>query len=324
MTENQFTSIIDFTEIETPHKFEQFAEDVLRSKGFEINRRPGEGQDGGRDMVVTDTLIGRVSTKAVKYLVSCKHLKRAVGTSDELDIETRVRTHHCDAFMGFYSTHVTEGLNSKANGLKSNARLPEAFDIVLIQNTDIIRILHELDVGDRLIRQWFPMGHSRVLRELSDSQAYESPPVMACIVCGTNLMERMSGSVLYDSTTEPASKPTGDFAKDERYRSHLHNIRAFCQAHIPREPLAGNSSQFSIQDMVENPKQFIDHFMADTKSMYYWPPYFANENSYIRWHRLVHVMFYFIARGRTRVKPDATSTDIHRMLPPMQDRWELK
>ena len=83
MTENQFISIIDFNEIESSHKFEQFAEDVLQSQGFKIIKRPGEGPDGGRDMVVTDTLIGRVSNKAIKYLVSCKFWKKAVGVDDD-------------------------------------------------------------------------------------------------------------------------------------------------------------------------------------------------------------------------------------------------
>lgn len=323
MTQNPFTSIIDFTEIESPHKFEQFAEDVLRSKGFEINIRPGEGPDGGRDMVVTDTLIGRVSTKAVKYLVSCKHLKRGVGVGDEPDIETRVRAHHCDAFMGFYSSHVTEGLNDRANGLKTNPRLSQAFDVVLVQDTDIKRILHELDDGDRLVRQWFPLSFARFLRELSDSKAYEKPPQLRCSTCRTSLLERMSGSVLYDATTGPAIVPTGDFAKDGRYRPHIHNIRAFCQAHIPREPLVGASFQFRIQDMVEDPSLFIKRFTEDTKFMHVWPPYFANFESYRRWNKLVHVMFYFIARGRSRKMAVTSSSGIDRMMPPMQDRWEL-
>lgn len=324
MTENQFTSIIDFTEIKPAHKFEQFAADVLHSKGFEINIGPAEGPDGGMDMVVTDTLIGRVSTKPVKYLVSCKHLNRAVGTSDEKDIESRVRSHNCDAFMGFYSSHVTQGLNDKVYGLKSNPRQSLHFDVVLIQDTDIKRILYELDDGYRLVRQWFPLSYARFLRELSDSKVYDIPPEMRCSVCETSLLDRMSGSVVYDVRIGPAATPTGDFAKDQKYRPHIHDIRAYCPAHIPGERLADNSYLLSVQDMVEDPKQFLHRFAEDAKFMYLWPPYFASPDSFRRWNELVHVIFYFIARGRTRMKPAATSTDLRRLLPPMPDRWELK
>lgn len=323
MTETQISRIIDFSEIETPHKFEQFAEDVLRSRGFVINMRPGEGPDGGRDMVVTDTLIGRVSKRTVKYLVSCKHQKTAVGLKEEQDIESRVRAHHCDAFMGFYSSHVTEGLNTRANGLKSNPKLSDAFDVILFQDADIKKILLELDDGDRLVRQWFPKGHARVLRELSDSKVFATPPVLRCSTCGTSLMERMSGSVLYDAKSAPADKPREGFEEDERYRPHIQNIRAFCQAHIPKEPLPGTSFQFRIQDMIEEPELFLKRFAEDAKFMYLWPPYFVEFESYRRWNRLVHVMFYFIARGRTRTKPASTSSGLL-PLPGVQDLWELK
>lgn len=324
MTENQFISIIDFNEIESSHKFEQFAEDVLQSQGFKIIKRPGEGPDGGRDMVVTDTLIGRVSNKAIKYLVSCKFWKKAVGVDDEPNIETRVRAHHCDAFMGFYSSHASQGLIDRADGLKSNPRQSLDFDVVLIQDTDIKRFIHELDDNDRLVRQWFPLNYARALREISDSKVYDLPPEMRCSVCETSLLDRMTGSVVYDVRIGPAATPTGDFAKDQKYRPHLHDIRAYCQAHIPGERLADTSLLLSVQDMVEDPKQFLNRFAEDAKFTYLWPPYFASLESFRRWNELVHVMFYFIARGRTRMKSDATSTDIRRLLSPMTEQWELK
>ncbi|EEA03493.1 hypothetical protein BH160DRAFT_1174 [Burkholderia sp. H160] len=34
------------------------------------------------------------------------------------------------------------------------------------------------------------------------------------------------------------------------------------------------------------------------KQSYYWPPYFNDENAFIRWFRLIQGLFYFVARGR--------------------------
>lgn len=204
MDVDKFSKIIDFSEIESSHKFEQFAEEVLRSLGYEINIRPGEGPDGGRDMVVTDVLEGKLSSRKVRYLVSCKHQKKAVGPKDEQRLETRLRANHCHAFMGFYSIHVTQGLINETDGLKSNAQMPEGFDVVLIQDADICRHLSELSDGPNLVQRWFPRGYTQFLRAVSDSYVFRKRPVMRCVECGLDLLEELSGVVIYEATHGPA------------------------------------------------------------------------------------------------------------------------
>lgn len=319
MNAGEISKIIDFSEIESAHKFEQFAEEVLRNLGYEINIRPGEGQDGGRDMVVTDVLEGKLSRQEVKFLVSCKHQKNAVGPNDEKRLETRLRAHHCHAFMGFYSTHVTQGLINEMEGLKSNPRQPEGFDVVLIQDADIRRLLSELPDSPKLVQRWFPRGHSRFLREVSESYVFRKRPVMRCAVCALDLLDDLSGVVIYEATHAPAASPSGDTERDLRHRYHIHDIRPFCPTHAPTGQLGGATFCINLRELIE-PKRYIDRVMEDVKFMYAWPPYFANIDVFRKWNHLVHILYYFVARGQPKPEPQEMGL-LHKLN--LFGRWQL-
>lgn len=319
MDAKEFSRIIDFSEIVSAHKFEQFAEEVLRNLGYEINIRPGEGPDGGRDMVVTDVLEGKLSRREVKYLVSCKHQRKAVGPNDEQRLETRLNAHHCHAFMGFYSTHVTQGLINETEGLKSNPRMPEGFDVVLIQDEDIRRMLSELPDGPKLVQRWFPRGHTQFLRTVSESYVFRKRPVMRCAECGLDLLDDLSGVVIYEATHAPAASPSGDPERDARHRYHIHDIRCYCPAHAPSGRLPNAWRRFNLRELID-PGQYIQRVMEDVKFMQLWPPYLASIDVVRKWHRLAHILYYFVARGKPAPDPQE-----ERLLlkPDLSVRWEV-
>lgn len=319
MDAEEFNKIIDFSEIESPHKFEQFAEDVLRSLGYEINIRPGEGPDGGRDMVITDVLEGKLSKRKLKYLVSCKKLQRAVGPRDEEHLETRLRVHHCNAFIGFYSNHVTQGLINEMEGLKSNPQMPDSFDAILLMDADIRKILSELPEGPKLVQRWFPRGHTQFLRAVSESYVFRKRPVMRCAECGLDLLDDLSGVVIYEASHAPASLPSRDSSRDARPRYHIHDIRPYCPAHAPAGELPHAWRCFNLRELID-PGKYIQHVMTDVKFIHFWPPYLTNTNVFVKWNHLVHILYYFVARGQP--KPDLQEQ--RRLLGPhISDRWEL-
>lgn len=319
MSADEISKIIDFSEIESAHKFEQFAEEVLSNLGYEINIRPGEGPDGGRDMVVTDVLEGKLSRREVKYLVSCKHQKKAVGPSDEKRLERRLWANHCHAFIGFYSTHVTQGLITEMDGLKSNPRMPEGFDVVLIQDADIRRLISELPDGPKLVQRWFPRGHTLFLRTVSESYVFRKRPVMRCVECSVDLLDNLSGVVVYEATHAPAVSSSGDPERDARHRYHIHDIRPYCPTHAPKGRLPNATLRFELSELID-PRRYIQRVMEDVKFMQFWPPYFASIDVVRKWNHLVHILYYFVARGQP--KPELQEMSL---LPgfDLSDRWEL-
>ncbi|MCC4607840.1 restriction endonuclease [Xanthomonas campestris pv. zinniae] len=319
MSTEELSKIIDFSEIESGHKFEQFAEDVLCNLGYEINIRPGQGPDGGRDMVVTDVLEGKLSKQKVRYLVSCKHQKDAVAPRHESRIETRLRANHCDAFIGFYSTHVTQGLIDEIEGLKSNPMKLAGFDVVLIQDADILKTLSELPNGPKLVQRWFPRGYTQFLRNVSESYVFRKRPVMRCVECSLDLLDDLSGIVVYEATHAPATSLSGDPERDARHRYHIHDIRPYCLTHAPRSRPPNAGFSFNLRDLID-PSRYIKRVMEDVKFMHAWPPYFVSVDVFRKWNHLVRILYYFVARGQPTPEPQEMGFLLSHDLSP---RWEL-
>lgn len=98
----------------TPDEWEFFALDFLGSIGYIIERYPSRGPDGGMD--------GLVSLNGKVYLVSCKHFAssdKAVGVSDEQSILDRLTQHGATGFIGFYSTMLSTGLDTRFQTLNN-------------------------------------------------------------------------------------------------------------------------------------------------------------------------------------------------------------
>jgi hypothetical protein len=137
--------------------FEFFARDFLKTVGYEILEGPTRGADNGADLIVSEKMI---SGKIMRWLVSCKHFahsKKAVSGKDELDIETRLKVHNCDGFIGFYSTIPGPSLNTKVKILKHW----DLYDSAKITS----KLLEEVEKRGMLIRQYFPKSFLKIKQD---------------------------------------------------------------------------------------------------------------------------------------------------------------
>ena len=99
--------------------FELFTRDFLSFLGYRIVQDPDRGADGKKDMIVDEVIKGITSEYTIRWLVSCKHYAHsgvAVKDSDEINISDRLKQHHCDGFMGVYSTLASTSLSGVLQG----------------------------------------------------------------------------------------------------------------------------------------------------------------------------------------------------------------
>ncbi len=112
--------MIDFTEIPKANTgsgdqdtYEKFCRDFLHELGFSIIQEPSRGADGGMDLKVEEMRKGPFGITKIHWLVSCKHYAhstKSITPQIEQDILDRVKSNHCQGFLGFYSTTVSTGL----------------------------------------------------------------------------------------------------------------------------------------------------------------------------------------------------------------------
>lgn len=186
-------ALIDFTEIPKANiadgkqdMFELFAREFFNALGFSIVEDPDRGQDGGRDIIISERRTGIINDTEIRWLVSCKHKIHSglsVNASDEEDISDRIQAHHCDGFIGFYSTIVSSPLNRKLEALK------DKYEIQIFDREKIERILLENREANKLIRRFFPKSYSEIdLKSPSNLLSKYAP--LRCKVCGKDLLHR--------------------------------------------------------------------------------------------------------------------------------------
>lgn len=120
--------MIDYKEISDGDAWESFARDYLLALGFVVDIPPGRGPDGGRDILVKETLTGKLASQNFTWLVSCKHYAtsgKAVGTEHEINITDRLTQHKANGFMGFYSTMASAALVDRLKDLRDEKRIAE-------------------------------------------------------------------------------------------------------------------------------------------------------------------------------------------------------
>lgn len=153
-------------------EWEFFAVDFLASLGFNIERYPSRGPDGGRD--------GLVSFNAKIYLVSCKHFSysnKAVGVNDEQSIVDRMIQHGASGFIGFYSTMLSTGLDERMTQLRA-----AGYDIVVYDGNSISGHLPKIS-SDVVQKYGFPKG---ICYSLHVHQNDYRP--LACQGCGVDIL----------------------------------------------------------------------------------------------------------------------------------------
>jgi hypothetical protein len=192
--------IIDFREVPEANTgkgdqdtFELLARDFFQALGFEIGESPSRGADGGKDLIIFESLVGSVSATKRRWVVSCKHNARsgkAVGDRDEIDVLGRVRKFKADGFMGFYST-------LPSNGLMQTLRSHESE--IAIHLWDRERIESELVSDKRLqmvFKRYFPDSYDEWRRNSPrPARVFGEYDPLACSVCGKDLLQDRSGVI---------------------------------------------------------------------------------------------------------------------------------
>lgn len=196
-------AIIDFSEIPEAYKgsgeqdsFELFARDFLEFFGYGIVQGPDRGQDGGRDVIVEDIRKGISGESKVKWLVSCKHKAhsgRAVGVTDEGDIQDRVTAHKCAGFLGFYSTLPSSALINRLEGLK------DSIDYQIFDSAKIEKNLLQASQGLQLIRRYFPESFIKWQKDNPKPEKFFwEYPELLCDYCGQNLLEPQRSGIFVE------------------------------------------------------------------------------------------------------------------------------
>lgn len=160
-----------FGEIRDASDFEEFAAAFLEKKGFRVQRQPSEGPDGGADLKVTETFKSK-SGRDIDYswLVSCKHMRSAVGVSAEGQFVDRLQQHNCNGFMGFYSSRATTSLMNRVIAIAENVVSPiQNFDYVFIGGSDIISALRNEPTFDEITRGRLPRFYEQEILPLRSS-----------------------------------------------------------------------------------------------------------------------------------------------------------
>lgn len=177
--------MIDFKEIKDGETWELFSRDFFQELGFTVEVSPDRGADGGRDLILSENLEGKLGKYGFRWLVSCKnyaHSNKSVSEKEEPNILERMKKFGAQGFIGCYSTIASAGLGNTLKLLKEQGEIKDyiIFDGKLIENKLIkIGITH-------LLFRYFPESYKRVkpLHQLVDK--YVS---LECDYCGKDLLE---------------------------------------------------------------------------------------------------------------------------------------
>jgi hypothetical protein len=166
--------VIDLTEIEDDHAFENFCMHLLQDMGLNIPVPPAIGADGGRDIVCEEP--SQFATRGYRWLVSCKHFAgsgNSVGVNRDWAKPHKLTEHGCNGFMFMFSTGFTEDFRSSVDKICHQIR----GQYRIFNHLDIERILLSSPKFFPLIRQYFPLSHARLasLSNADDCCQYVTP-----------------------------------------------------------------------------------------------------------------------------------------------------
>jgi hypothetical protein len=179
--------MIDFKEIgEDGEKWELLARDFFAQLGFIIESPPDRGPDAGKDLLISESIEGKLNHYPFKWLVSCKNNiisgKSVNEKQDENNILERCKVFRADGFIGFYSTLSSSGLNTRLRQLKDNQEIKDykIFDYKLIEN-------YIIEYGfSQIFLRYFPKSYKNVrpIHKIFD-QLIE----LRCDYCGKDILQ---------------------------------------------------------------------------------------------------------------------------------------
>lgn len=219
--------VLDFKEIPQANTgsgqqdtFELFTRDFLQILGYEIIQQPDRGADGKKDLIVQESRPGLSGITRIKWLVSCKHYAhsgKSISDTDEPNILDRISVHHCDGFIGFYSTLPATSLGKNFEGLKTRTEI-QSFD-----REQIEKILLETPQGLKLASRYFPISYGKYLIENPNpAKIFSDELSICCEYCGKNLLEDKTGIFVL-------LRKRGDFDAEEYKRKPYINGYFSCK-----------------------------------------------------------------------------------------------
>jgi len=118
--------MIDFKELpQNGTKFEQLTRELAIRSGFEVHWT-GVGQDGGRDLVITEKAEGALAPFERKWLVSCKHNAhsgKSVGLADIANVTDACAAVGASGFLLACSTQPTSTVVNRLQEIAANGGL---------------------------------------------------------------------------------------------------------------------------------------------------------------------------------------------------------
>lgn len=162
---------IDFKEIESKggFDFERFVEDLLNALGWVILVRPGQGPDGGRDIIASkkeEFATGQVMDR--KYVVQCKHTQsnKIIKPKDLPDFLIMPGKHHTQGWLLVTSTTVSEDAKSNINAAnETNKGIVYGYwDARNIED----KLINNEDCRD-ILKRYFPLSYSKITHILIPS-----------------------------------------------------------------------------------------------------------------------------------------------------------
>ncbi|WP_171091236.1 MULTISPECIES: restriction endonuclease [unclassified Ruegeria] len=219
--------VLDFKEIPEAHiasglqdTFELFARDFLVFMGFRIISAPDRGADGGKDIIAEETRVGVGGETTIKWLVSCKHKAstgKSVSPTDETNIMDRVISKKCDAFLGFYSTLPSTGLNTVLEGMNFEQTV---YDRERIES----QLLHS-SKGLQIAERYFPRSlESWKTNNPQPAQLFADQASLNCHVCNKDLLDHGSDGIV----TLWQTMKNGDYSKPDFFESVCWTCRGHC------------------------------------------------------------------------------------------------
>src|ERR1700754_4769856 len=148
--------MLDFKELPSDGiKFEQLVREILLTEGFEIHWT-GAGADGGRDLVLTEKMVGPLSEKKRKWLVSCKHnahSSKSVNPTDLGDFSADCAAIDATGYLLVCSTQPTSAAVKRLEEVKIAKNIETLFwDAIEIEK----RLMSPNSFG--LINIFFPIS----------------------------------------------------------------------------------------------------------------------------------------------------------------------
>ena len=286
--------ILDFKEIPEANKgtglqdtFELFTRDFLSFLGYRIVQDPDRGADGKKDLIVDEVIKGITSEYTIRWLVSCKHYAHsgaAVKDSDEINISERLKQHHCDGFMGVYSTLAATSLSGLLQGQEHHI----IFDHEKIESY----LLDSLD-GHRIACRYFPNSFRQYqLENPTPAKIFDEESELICDFCGKNLLlesEHGNYVLLKEKTSED-----GNYSK--QYKGVYFACKGDCDnklEYINREKGLHFYGWESIDDLC-NPYVWLEKMMAFINGIQHYQD--MDEDTFEKMKKLFINTYPYVAR----------------------------